>query len=109
MKLTGNPPRKVIRESCMIAKVLASLILILGIINALSQVLTNPSRFTNWVLAIATVLLVMGVALMTLLGYDVLCKAGFERSILTAFALIVAALILAALANMQNTNKRVSS
>lgn len=105
MKITGANPTKVIRESCMVAKVLAALIFVLGALNALGQVFQDATRFSNWVLGVSTLLLVMGVALMTLLGYDVLCKAGFERSILTAFALIVAALVLSALANMQTKSK----
>lgn len=100
MKIGGDSPKSVIKNSCFVAKVLAGVLLLVGVLNAGMTVSRGPTDGKHWLQALTMLLLVMGTSLMVLLTYDVLCKAGYERTILVAFGLIVAAMVLSSIAGL---------
>lgn len=97
MQITGAPTKKVIMDSCFVAKILSGILLIVGLLNSGIAVSKDPRDAKNWMQGLAMFLLVAGASLMVLLSYDVLCKAGYERSILVAFAFIFVSMIISSL------------
>lgn len=100
MKITGDSPKSVVKNSCFVAKVLAGVLLLVGVLNAGMTVSKAPTNGKNWMQALTILLLVMGTSFMVLLTYDVLCKAGYERSILVSFGLIVTSMVLSSIVGL---------
>lgn len=91
---SSKKPMNVVRQSCLTARIMATILLLMGSLNAIVALLKNPSDFKNWIIALTAFMTSAGMALVLLSFYDVLCKAGYELTIVVGFALILGAMLL---------------
>lgn len=83
----SKPVSTVIAEACLIAKIMAALVMLAGTAAAIMALLKAPFKSAKWVSGISAFFVAGGAALMILVVYDNLCKAGYQKSVVVAFAM----------------------
>lgn len=99
MFANSKPVMKVISESCLIAKVMAALIMVMGTLAAMLALLRSPFKSAKWVTGISAFFMSAGAALMIMVVYDNLCKAGYQKTVVVAFAVTFLSALIAFISN----------